>query len=148
MIPPLRGSVDRDALREGLASGILDVICSDHQPHGLDAKLAPFSESAPGIAGLETLLSLTLKLVNEGVLSLSDALAKVTANPARILGIDIGQLGTGAPADICVFDPTASWQVNAAQLCSNGSNTPFDQQSLPGIVETTLVAGEVRFSRR
>jgi len=148
VIPPLRGSVDRDTLREGLASGILDVICSDHQPHGLDAKLAPFSESAPGIAGLETLLSLTLKLVNEGVLPLPDALARVTANPARILDIDIGQLGPGAPADICVFDPASSWQVNAAQLCSNGSNTPFDQQSLPGIVETTLVAGEVRFSRR
>jgi dihydroorotase len=143
VMPPLRSIADRDALREGLASGILDVICSDHQPHGLDAKLAPFSESAPGIAGLETLLSLTLKLVDEKSISLSDALSRITAQPARILGIDVGQLTPGAPADICIFDPEATWLVDATGLQSRGSNTPFDQQLLNGSLITTLVAGKI-----
>ena len=142
VMPPLRSIADRDALREGLASGVIDAICSDHQPHGLDAKLAPFSESAPGIAGLETLLSLTLKLVNEKVISLSDGLARVTTQPARILGIDVGQLTPRTPADICILDPNAQWRVAASGLASQGSNTPFDGHSLPGTVETVLVAGQ------
>ncbi len=141
VMPPLRSIADRDALREGLASGVIDAICSDHQPHGLDAKLAPFSESAPGIAGLETLLSLTLKLVRDKVISLPDALGRITSQPARILGIDVGQLTPKTPADICIFDPNAQWRVDASGLKSQGSNTPFDGYSLPGTVETVLVAG-------
>jgi len=147
VIPPLRSIRDREALKEGLAEDIIDVICSDHQPHGFDAKLAPFSESAPGIAGLETLLSLTLKLVSESILSLPQALSKVTANPARILGIDVGYLGTGAPADICIFDPGEIWTVDTVEMKSRGTNTPFDGQSLPGVVYWTLVAGQVTYFR-
>ncbi|MCP4953453.1 MAG: amidohydrolase family protein, partial [Proteobacteria bacterium] len=142
VMPPLRSIADRDALREGLVSGVIDAICSDHQPHGLDAKLAPFSESAPGIAGLETLLSLTLKLVGDKVISLPDALARVTTQPARILGINVGQLTPRTPADICILDPNAQWRVAASGLASQGSNTPFDGHSLPGTVETVLVAGQ------
>ena len=148
VMPPLRSIADRDALREGLASGVIDAICSDHQPHGLDAKLAPFSESSPGITGLETLLSLMLKLVNESVLPLSDALAKVTANPARILNVDVGQLTPGAPADVCIFHPDATWLVDATSLQSRGSNTPFDRHTLKGFVDTTLVAGRIIYQRR
>jgi len=145
VMPPLRSIADRDALREGLASGVIDAICSDHQPHGLDAKLAPFSESAPGIAGLETLLPLTLKLVDEKIISLLDAISRVTIQPARILGIDVGQLTPGAPADVCIFDPSATWQVDSTDLQSRGNNTPFDGQSLSGVVKTTFVAGRIKF---
>ena len=99
VIPPLRSLTDRNGLRQGLTDGVIEAICSDHQPHGFDAKLAPFSESAPGIAGLETLLSLTLKLVDEGVLKLTDALADLTVNPARIIGIDSCLLYTSDAAD-------------------------------------------------
>jgi dihydroorotase len=147
VIPPLRSIADRDRLRQGLAEGVIDAICSDHQPHGSDAKLAPFSESAPGIAGLETLLSLTLQLVNEGALTLPKAVAALTANPARIIGIDIGQLSIGARANLCVFDPNKQWQVDAEKLRSSGTNTPFDQQTLPGVVCWTLIDGKIVHSQ-
>jgi dihydroorotase len=143
VMPPLRSIADRDALRDGLADGVIDAICSDHQPHGLDAKLAPFSESAPGIAGLETLLSLTLKLVDEEILSLSEAISRVTIEPANILGINVGQLTPGAPADICVFDSTKKWVVHADFFRSQGNNTPFDAQTLPGSIKFRFVAGNM-----
>ena len=108
----------------------------------MDAKLAPFSESAAGICGLETLLSLVLKLVDETALSMTDAVARVTTHPAQILGVEVGRLLPGAPADICVFDPTASWRVDSAGFISRGSNTPFDEGALPGIVKAVLVAGQ------
>jgi len=142
VMPPLRSLTDRDALRQGVISGVIDAVCSDHQPHGMDAKLAPFSESEPGICGLETLLSLALKLVAETTLSLTDAIARVTTHPAQILGIEVGRLLPGAPADICVLDPAASWQVDSAGFISGGSNTPFDGGTLPGIVRAVLVAGK------
>jgi len=146
VMPPVRSIADRDALRDGLASGVIDAICSDHQPHGLDAKLVPFSESAQGIAGLETLLPLTLRLVNEKVISLFDAISRVTIQPARILGIDVGQLTPGAPADVCIFDPEATWLVDATGLQSRGSNTPFDGTLLSGVVGTVLTAGSIRLT--
>jgi len=146
VMPPVRSIADRDALRDGLASGVIDAICSDHQPHGLDAKLVPFSESAQGIAGLETLLPLTLRLVNEKVISLFDAISRVTIPPARILGIDVGQLTPGAPADVCIFDPEATWLVDATGLQSRGSNTPFDGTLLSGVVGTVLTAGSIRLT--
>jgi len=141
VMPPLRSIADRDALRQGVISGVIDAVCSDHQPHGLDAKLAPFSESASGISGLETLLSLVLKLVEETAMSLPEAIARVTAHPARILGIDVGRLLPGAPADICIFDPANHWQVDSETFVSRGSNSPFDKTSLPAIVRSVVVAG-------
>ena len=141
VMPPLRSLADRDALRDGVASGVIDAICSDHQPHGLDAKLAPFSESASGIAGIETLLPLTVKLALEGAISLADAIARVTTHPARILGIDVGTLTPGAPADVCVFDPTAERLIDVSQFVSQGKNHPFDGKTLPGVIAHTFVAG-------
>ena len=141
VMPPLRSIADRDALRQGVISGVIDAVCSDHQPHGIDAKLAPFSESASGISGLETLLSLVLKLVEETTLSLPEAIARVTAHPARILGIDVGRLLPGAPADICIFDSASHWQIDSDEFVSRGHNSPLSGSTLAGSVESVLVAG-------
>ncbi|MBL09678.1 MAG: dihydroorotase [Acidiferrobacteraceae bacterium] len=145
VIPPLRSTADRNGLRNGIRDGTIHAICSDHQPHGFDAKLAPFSESAPGISGLETLLSLTIKLVDDGIIDLPRAVAAVTSNPADILRLEVGQLSVGAKADICIFDPHQKWKVDATNLHSNGTNTPFDKQLLPGVVRYTLISGKVVF---
>jgi len=145
VMPPLRSIADREALRQGVISGVIDAVCSDHQPHGLDAKLAPFSESASGISGLETLLSLVLKLVEETTLSLPEAIARVTAHPARILGIDVGRLLPGAPADICIFDPNKTRRVSQDSLLSQGLNSAFLEQKLPGLINNVLVGGRKVF---
>jgi dihydroorotase len=148
VLPPLRGSRDRDALREGIKNGVIGTICSDHQPHEPDAKLAPFGDSEPGISGLETLLPLTLKLVEDGLLTLPEAISLLTHRPAGILGIDAGQLGLGATADICIFDPQAAWTLTPEQLVSRGRNTPFGGWEFRGRVTHTLVGGMVVFERR
>jgi len=143
VIPPLRSQRDRDALRKALVDKVVIGICSDHQPQEADAKLAPFIQSEPGISGLETLLPLTIKLVNEGVLTLPDAIATLTSNPAEIIGVDTGHLGIGATADICIFDPNASWQLSADRIVSNGKNTPFLGWEMPARVNYTLVGGDI-----
>ena len=143
--PPLRALRDRDALRAALASGAISAICSDHQPHEPDAKLAPFAESAPGISALETLLPLTLRLVEEKLLTLSQAIARLTVHPAQILGVECGSLSVGATADICVFDPAAPWTLSADQLISRGRNSPFLGWEFRGRVTHTLVGGAVVF---
>ncbi len=145
--PPLRSLADRDALRAAVRDGVIDAVCSDHQPHEPDAKLAPFAESAPGISGLETLLSLVLALVEEGVLTLMQAIDLVTRKPAAILGIEAGRLSVGVKADVCVFDPAARWTPTPEQLVSRGRNTPFLGRPLPGCVRYTLVGGRVVFER-
>jgi len=141
--PPLRSRADRDALRRGVARGLIDAICSDHEPQDRDAKAAPFAASEPGASALETLLPLTLSLVREGVLPLGMAVAALTSRPAGILGLPVGHLGVGAPADVCVFDPAVEWVVSAASLVSNGKNSPFLGQTVTGAVRTTLLGGRV-----
>ena len=141
--PPLRGKRDRQALRDALKNGVVQAICSDHQPHGKDAKLLPFSESEPGISGLETLLALTIKLVEEKELSLSRAIHLITAGPARIAGIDVGHLSVDARADICILDMNSEWQLNEENILSRGKNTPFINHSFNTKVTTTLIGGEV-----
>ena len=143
--PPLRTQRDRDGLREALKAGVITAICSDHQPHDADAKLAPFPSSEPGISGLETLLPLTLRLVDEGVLNLSQAIASVTQQPAQIAGIASG-LATGDRADVCIFDPEQYWQLTAKNMISRGRNSPFIGWELKGRVTHTLLAGQVVFS--
>jgi dihydroorotase len=143
VVPPLRSLRDRDALRAGLADGTIDALCSDHAPVDEDAKQIPFAESEPGATGLELLLPLTLKWAQETRVALPDALAKVTARPAQILGVPAGDLAVGRDADLCVFDPDAHVKITADFLKSQGKNTPFMGYELPGRVRYTLVGGEL-----
>ena len=143
LIPPLRSQRDRDALREALADGTVDALCSDHAPVDDDAKLLPFAEAEPGATGLELLLPLTLKWAKEMGVSLSVAIARVSSEPARVLALSNGHLGAGQSADICIFDPEQYWKVEPASLKSQGRNTPFLGMELQGKVRYTLVEGHV-----
>ncbi|HET9042435.1 MAG TPA: dihydroorotase, partial [Burkholderiales bacterium] len=145
VVPPFRSGRDRDALRAGVADGTIDAVCSDHTPVDEDAKQTPFGESEPGATGLELLLPLALKWGEEARLPLARTLARLTCEPARVLGIDAGHLGAGAPGDVCVFDPGAHFKVTAGALRSQGKNTPYLGYELPGVVRCTLVRGDVRY---
>jgi dihydroorotase len=147
LIPPARTAADRDALRAAVASGVIGAICSDHQPHEPDAKLAPFPATEPGISAIETLLPLTLALVAAGVLDLPAAIARVTLGPAQILGLPVGRLDPGRTADVCVFNPDAAWVVSPATLLSEGHNTPFIGREVRGRVRWTLLGGRIVFDR-
>jgi dihydroorotase len=143
LVPPLRGTRDRAALRAGLADGTVDLVCSDHTPVDDDGKQVPFGESEPGATGLELLLPLTLKWAAEDKVPLPAALARITSVPATILGLDAGHLAVGQPADVCVFDADAHWLVEPKALKSQGKNTPFLGLEVPGRVRHTLVGGQV-----
>jgi len=145
--PPLRTLADRDALRQAVADGTIAAICSDHQPHEPDAKEAPYPETQPGISGLETLLALTLRLVDEGVLSLSEAIARVTCGPSDLLDLPYGRLTVGGTADICIFDPQAHWTLDIADMASEGQNTPFGGWEFRGVVTHTLFNGRLVYRR-
>ncbi|MGH8761294.1 MAG: dihydroorotase [Burkholderiales bacterium] len=143
LVPPLRSLRDRDALRRGVEDGTVDAICSDHTPVDEDAKQLPFGESEAGATGLELLLALTLKWSEESRIALPKAIAKVTTEPARILGIGAVAIAAGANADLCIFDPHLQWKVEPAKLKSQGKNTPFAGYELNGRVRYTLVGGHV-----
>ncbi|MGE0383963.1 MAG: dihydroorotase [Gammaproteobacteria bacterium] len=145
--PPLRTRRDRDALRAGVARGGVAAICSDHQPRDLDGKSAPFAQTAPGISGLDTLLPLTLALVDAGVFDLPAAIAALTIEPARILGLPVGHLSAGAPADVAIFDPKRRWTLTEEGMRSAGKNSPFIGRDLRGRVTHTLFEGRVVFAR-
>lgn len=147
VMPPLRSVRDRDALQQSIKSGVVTAICSDHQPHEPDAKLAPFAVSASGISGLETLLPLTLKLVANKLLSMEQAIALLTTNPANIIGVDTGNLGIGATADICIFDPKQHWILTAENFVSRGQNSPFIGWEFTGKVTHTFVGGNLVFTQ-
>ena len=147
VLPPLRTETDKNWLRKSLVDGVLDCICSDHQPHDIDAKLGAFPETEPGMSSLETLLPLMLKLVDEQVLTLSKGIACLTQNPAGILGLQkAGALTPGFMADICIFNPELSWDVNAQNWNSLGINTPFWGRVFKGRVTHTLQSGRIIFS--
>lgn len=139
--PPLRSQRDMLGLREGLRTGVISAICSDHQPHENDAKLAPFRETASGISALETLLPLSLRLADEINLSLMNIIARLTVEPARILGLDVGTLSIGAVADVIVIDPNQHWTIDRNTWLSRGQNTPFAGWDLKGRVTHTLLEG-------
>ena len=143
LVPPLRALSDREALRAGLQDGTIDAICSDHAPVDEDAKLLPFAEAEAGAVGLELLLPLTLKWATEMKIPIAAALAKITVEPARILGLDAGHLSAGALADLCIFDPDQYWTVEASELKSQGKNTPFLGMELQGKVKYTVVDGNI-----
>jgi len=143
LVPPLRTSRDRAALRAGVADGTVDIVCSDHAPVDDDAKQVPFGEAEPGATGLELLLPLTLKWAAEDKVPLVDALARITSAPAQLMERDAGTLAPGAEADLCIFDPQAWWTVERSALRSQGKNTPFLGLEVPGRVRYTLVGGQV-----
>lgn len=145
LIPPLRSQLDRAGLRQALIAGGIQALCSDHQPHEAAAKDAPFAATEPGMTGLETLLPLSLMLVDQGLIELPQLLEKLTSQPAQILGLDSGTLQPGAAADICVFDPNAQWTLTKESSFSKGKNTPFMDYTLKGQVTHTLVDGNVVF---
>jgi dihydroorotase len=143
--PPLRSAADRDALRAAAAEG-LAAVCSDHTPLDDDGKQLPFGEALPGATGLELLLPLTLKWATESQLPLLTALARITCDPAAILGIDAGTLAVGSPADVCLFDPDEPWCVTAKALRSQGKNTPFLGYEMAGRVRATIMGGRLVFA--
>jgi dihydroorotase len=143
--PPLRAQGDRQALSKAAAAG-LAAICSDHTPVGADDKLLPFGEAKPGATGLELLLPLTLKWAEAAGVALPDALARITSAPAEVLGLPLGTLSLGAAADVCVFDPQATWLVTPEALKSRGKNSPWLGQPLSGKVRATLAGGRLVFS--
>jgi len=145
--PPLRSQRDRDALSRGLADGTVDCVCSDHTPVDEDGKHLPFAQAEPGATGLELLLPLTLKWGQANKLGLPATLARITSEPARILGVASGRLAAGAPADVVLFDPAASVNVAPEMLKSQGKNTPFLGYELAGRVRTTIVAGNVVYEQ-
>ncbi len=143
LMPPLRSSRDRDALRAAAIDGAIDAICSDHAPVDDDAKQLPFAESEAGATGLELLLPLTLKWAMAEKLDLARTLAKITSEPARILRLEAGHLAVGQRADVCIFDANESWTVDRTTLKSQGKNTPFIGMDMIGKVHYTLVDGHV-----
>jgi dihydroorotase len=145
--PPLRSEADRQAVIEGLAAGTIDAIASDHAPWDQDSKRLPFSSAACGIVGLETLLPLALELHHTGRLSLLEVLRRLTINPAHILGLDVGRLKPGAPADLVLFDLDLSWRIKTDAFRSKSKNAPFDGRPVQGQVTRTVVDGRTIFQR-
>ena len=142
--PPLRAKDDQNALRLAVRDGVA-ALCSDHTPLSEDGKQVPFGEALPGASALELLLPLTLRWAEETRTPLATALARITCDPSAILGISSGSLTPGNPADICIFDPAATWRVSPEGLRSRGKNTPFEGIEMTGRVVATLVDGHLVF---
>ena len=147
MNPPLRAQADVDAVRVGLADGTIDAIATDHAPHHIDEKNVEFAIAMNGVVGLETMLPLTLKLVGEKVISLKQAIALTTCQPAKVLGIDRGTLSVGAVADVVLINPNKEWVVEPAKLASKSKNTAFAGVTMRGCAMKTLLAGKAVFTR-
>jgi dihydroorotase len=142
MNPPLRSSADIEALHDGLGDGTIDAIATDHAPHHKDEKNVEFDLALNGIIGLETALPLTLKLVEKEILSLPEAVARLSAGPARVLNLPRGSLAKGVVADITIFDPVKEWVVASDRFLSKSRNTPFEGWKMKGRVTRTLVGGK------
>lgn len=139
--PPLRSDEDRRAMVAGLADGTIDVIVSSHDPQDVDTKRHPFAEAADGAVGLETMLPAALRLVHAGDLDLVTLFRALATRPAEILGLEVGRLAPGAPADLILVDPDMPWVLDPETLRSRSKNTPFDGARFQGRVLRTLVAG-------
>jgi dihydroorotase len=143
MNPPLRAWDDVQAIKEGLRDGTIDVIATDHAPHAAQEKLQDFAAAPNGIVGLETALSLTLTLVDEGILTLEAAIAKLTAAPAKAFSLNAGSLAVGAEADVVIVDPQETWEVDPSRFRSKSRNTPFSGWKVKGRVHATLLGGRI-----
>jgi dihydroorotase len=148
MNPPLREPEDREAIRQGLRDGTIDVICTDHAPHHYDAKEREFDDAPNGIIGLETALGLAItELVETGLLTHCDLINRMSTVPARIFNLPGGTLAGGSPADVTITNPKASWSVDPTQFYSRSRNTPFAGRQLTGRAEWTIVRGQVVYQR-
>jgi dihydroorotase len=148
MNPPLREPEDREAIRQALRDGTIDVICTDHAPHHYDAKEREFDDAPNGIIGLETALGLAMtELVDGGLLSLPELILRMSVSPARLFNLAGGTLAPGAAADVVVLDPEARWTVRPEAFYSKSRNTPFAGRELRGRADTTIVRGRVVYQR-
>ena len=145
MSPPLRTMADMAAIRAGLADNTLDCIATDHAPHSILEKEVEFDRAANGIIGLETAVGLSLELVQGGVLTPAQLVAKLSSNPARILKVAGGSLQVGAPADVTVLNPDLAWTVDVRQFKSKSRNCPFDGRQMTGRAVLTIVGEEVKY---
>jgi dihydroorotase len=145
LAPPLRSEDQRLALVAALAEGLIDVVVSDHNPQDVETKRLTFAEAANGAAGLETMLSAGMRLVQDGQISLIRLLESMSTKPSQILGLPGGKLTVGSPADVIVFDPEEPWVCDPAKLKGRSKNTPFDGAKMTGRVHTTIVGGKVVF---
>jgi len=146
MSPPLRGKEDVASMIAGLADDTIDVICTDHAPHALEKKMQELDQAPFGIVGLETALALVVtQLIEPSHITWPQAIAKMTINPARVLGIAKGTLAVGADADVTVIDPSRRWKVDASRFASKSRNSPFAGWPLTGRAETVLVGGQVKY---
>ncbi len=139
--PPLRSEADRQAVREAIADGTIDVIASGHDPRGPEDKRLPFADAAPGMAGAETLLAMTLTLVRDGLIDLPRAFDLLARNPARLLGFEAGRLVEGCEADVAIIDLERPWVVDASKMKASAGNTPFDRQPTQGRVVALYKGG-------
>ena len=146
--PPLRSHDDAAAMVEGLRDGTVDFIATDHAPHGRTDKLCTFDDAANGISVLETALGSLMSLVHGGAITLPLLIDRLTAAPARFLGMDLGTLRPGSPADVTIFDPNAQWLVDPSQFASKGKNTPLAGTKLTGRVVATIAVGDVVYHDR
>jgi dihydroorotase len=148
MNPPLREPEDREAVRQGLRDGTIDVICTDHAPHHYDAKEREFDDAPNGIIGLETALGLAVtELVESGLMTLADLVLRMSVLPARIFNLAGGTLAPGAAADAVLFDPAERWVVNPEDFFSKSRNTPFAGRELRGRAAVTIARGHIVFQR-
>jgi len=145
--PPLRGEDDRQAMVAAIASGLVDVIMSDHNPQDVETKRVPFADATPGAVGLETMLAAGLRLFHDQSLTLTQLIRAMSTRPAELLGLPGGTLRPGAPADVIVIDPDAPWIVDPLDLKSKCKNTPFDEARLSGHVVRTIVGGRTVFEQ-
>jgi dihydroorotase len=144
--PPLRTKRDVEAIKRGLKDGTIDCIATDHAPHSIEEKEVEFDFAPPGLVGLETALGLVItELINKRVLSWTQAIAKLTVNPARVLNLGGGRIKRNSPADITIIDPKASWVVDPSKFQSKSKNSPFGGRKLQGRVCCTIVDGKVVF---
>ncbi|TDX52769.1 dihydroorotase [Orenia marismortui] len=147
MNPPLRSEEDVAAIKKGLKDGTIDVIATDHAPHSVEEKDVEYNYAPFGIIGLETALALVVsELIEPGILTLEEALAKLTVNPAEILGIDKAKIEIGADADLTVIDIDDEWKLRAEDLVSKSKNTPFIDYNLKGRTLMTIVGGKIVYS--
>ena len=146
--PPLRAEDDRQAVIEGLRTGVIDTIHSDHDPQDSEVKRQPFAEASNGAIGLETLLAAALRLVHSGDVDLLTILRAMTSRPAEILGLQSGRIAKGAPADLILFDLDYPWQVNERDLRSKSRNTSFENARMQGKVMRTIVGGKTVYEHK